>query len=162
MDHLSIVIEVGGGGRIRTSDLWVMSPTSCLCSTPRHVAVQPTPDPAGRPQRPRLPRRYHRSTLRRCPGSRLGSGWDQVGPGRSRPRAPRKLQSQSTTTRVSRCRDTTALTITNVNTASKRTHTPLTIRTAQLQSVASCPLAADLPDRLSGVSQDRSPRNVSS
>jgi DNA polymerase, archaea type len=25
----------GSGGRIRTSDLWVMSPTSCHCSTPR-------------------------------------------------------------------------------------------------------------------------------
>ena len=31
----------GSGGRIRTSDLWVMSPTSCHCSTPRqgHVCV---------------------------------------------------------------------------------------------------------------------------
>ena len=26
----------GSGGRIRTSDLWVMSPTSCHCSTPRY------------------------------------------------------------------------------------------------------------------------------
>ena len=27
----------GSGGGIRTPDLWVMSPTSCRCSTPRHV-----------------------------------------------------------------------------------------------------------------------------
>ena len=27
---------MGSGGRIRTCDLWVMSPTSCHCSTPRH------------------------------------------------------------------------------------------------------------------------------
>jgi len=26
----------GSGGGIRTHDLWVMSPTSCRCSTPRH------------------------------------------------------------------------------------------------------------------------------
>ena len=30
---------VGSGGRIRTSDLRVMSPTSCLCSTPHHVKI---------------------------------------------------------------------------------------------------------------------------
>ena len=30
------VLGTGSGGRIRTSDLWVMSPTSCHCSTPRH------------------------------------------------------------------------------------------------------------------------------
>ena len=27
----------GSGGGIRTPDLWVMSPTSCRCSTPRHA-----------------------------------------------------------------------------------------------------------------------------
>ena len=31
----------GSGGRIRTSDLWVMSPTSCHCSTPRRVPLRP-------------------------------------------------------------------------------------------------------------------------
>ena len=39
-----------------------------------------------RPRRPRLPRSRPRSTLRRCRGSRPGSGWDRVGPRRSRPR----------------------------------------------------------------------------
>src|SRR5699024_3050175 len=34
-DTLSDRCIRGSGGRIRTSDLWVMSPTSCLCSTPR-------------------------------------------------------------------------------------------------------------------------------
>ena len=77
---------IGSGGRIRTSDLWVMSPTSCHCSTPRHEGVG-----GGRgrgPRRPRLPGGRPPSTLRRCPGSRPGSGWNRVGPGRSRPRAP--------------------------------------------------------------------------
>ena len=40
------------------------------------------------PQRPRLPRGRPRSTLRRCTGSRPGSGWDRVEPVRSRPRTP--------------------------------------------------------------------------
>jgi len=44
--------------------------------------------PAG-PRRPRLPRGRPRSTLRRCGGSRPGSGWDRVGPPRPRPRARR-------------------------------------------------------------------------
>ncbi len=30
------VVSLGGGGGIRTPDLWVMSPTSYRCSTPRH------------------------------------------------------------------------------------------------------------------------------
>ncbi len=30
---------VGSGERIRTSDLRVMSPTSCLCSTPHRVKI---------------------------------------------------------------------------------------------------------------------------
>jgi hypothetical protein len=85
----------GGGGGIRTRDLWVMSPTSCRCSTPRqstlpnpHKLVRSRPGGRGRPRRPRLPQGCPCSTLRRCGGSRPGSGWDRVGPPRSRPRAP--------------------------------------------------------------------------
>jgi hypothetical protein len=44
--------------------------------------------PGGCPQRPRLPRGRPRSTLRRCTGSRPGSGWVRVEPVRSRPRTP--------------------------------------------------------------------------
>lgn len=83
--------ETGSGGGIRTPDLWVMSPTSCRCSTPRRGRQEGSPDGSGgrgRPRRPRLPRGRPRSTLRRCAGSRPGSGWDRVGPARSRPRAP--------------------------------------------------------------------------
>jgi hypothetical protein len=29
------LIDIGCGGRIRTCDLWVMSPTSCLAAPPR-------------------------------------------------------------------------------------------------------------------------------
>ena len=44
---------IGSGGWIRTNDLWVMSPASCHCSTPRHASIlaQPTagynPHPVG-------------------------------------------------------------------------------------------------------------------
>ena len=94
----SLLRLVGSGGGIRTLDLWVMSPTSCRCSTPRRACVVypigsrlPNPGRTGgreRPRRPRLPWSRPHSTLRRCVGSRPGSGWDRVGPTRSRPRAP--------------------------------------------------------------------------
>src|SRR5215212_9881591 len=36
--HLVVpAFYLGSGGGIRTPDLWVMSPTSCRCSTPRRV-----------------------------------------------------------------------------------------------------------------------------
>src|SRR5829696_5419222 len=36
--HLMVpALTFGSGGGIRTPDLWVMSPTSCRCSTPRRV-----------------------------------------------------------------------------------------------------------------------------
>jgi hypothetical protein len=109
------VFYLGSGGGIRTPDLWVMSPTSCRCSTPRRalgysrsvatrrvgvlrasgrLAVWPSAfwpaacEGGGCPRRPRLPWGRPHSTLRRCAGSRPGSGWDRVGPARSRPRAP--------------------------------------------------------------------------
>jgi hypothetical protein len=68
--------QLGSGGGIRTRDLWVMSPTSCRCSTPRCLG-------AGgwrveRARRPRLPRGHPRSTLRRWRRARPGSGWDGV------------------------------------------------------------------------------------
>ena len=87
-------LAIGSGGGIRTPDLWVMSPTSCRCSTPRRTgACRPgssgrlplvprvcAPGGRGRPRRPRLPWGRPHSTLRRCGGSRPGSGWDRVGP----------------------------------------------------------------------------------
>ena len=81
-----------------------MSPTSCRCSTPRRVLAigyglsswlsarsasrRLDSEGGGCPRRPRLPWGRPHSTLRRCAGSRPGSGWDRVGPARSRPRAP--------------------------------------------------------------------------
>ena len=151
----------GSGGRIRTSDLWVMSPTSCHCSTPRQggfTCVQ-IPEPARCPQRPRLPQRHHCSTLRRCIGSRPGSGWDRVGPIRSRPRAPRKLQEivvnrWITSPRYHRAHHTRH--------TLNLTHTPSIIRITRLQSVTSCPPMTYQPNRLLGISHDRSRRDVSS
>jgi hypothetical protein len=34
--YRSLVVVISSGGRIRTSDLWVMSPTSYHCSTPQY------------------------------------------------------------------------------------------------------------------------------
>ena len=59
---------------------------------PRRLAIGPSSrwrtEGGGCPRRPRLPWGRPHSTLRRCAGSRPGSGWDRVGPARSRPRAP--------------------------------------------------------------------------
>ena len=33
-------LALGSGGRIRTYDLWVMSPTSCHCSTPHRKSAE--------------------------------------------------------------------------------------------------------------------------
>src|SRR5918998_6972042 len=39
--HLSVpAFTSGSGGGIRTPDLWVMSPTSCRCSTPRRALAR--------------------------------------------------------------------------------------------------------------------------
>jgi hypothetical protein len=38
-DHRASHTRIGSGGRIRTCDLRVMSPTSCHCSTPRRVTI---------------------------------------------------------------------------------------------------------------------------
>ena len=159
----------GSGGRIRTSDLWVMSPTSCHCSTPRQSRHSYAPvfvfGDAGRPRRPRLPQRYHCSTLRRCVGSRPGSGWDRVGPTRSRPRAPRIVQHVLTTCSESWiCSSSrTGFTAPTTKSSSILTlHYPLTIRTTRLQSVTRCPPVAYQPDRLSGVSRTQRPWDVSS
>ncbi len=78
----------GSGGGIRTHDLWVMSPASCRCSTPRRCE-RSCSGPSAQPcaQRPRLPRGCPRSTLRRWCGARPGSEWFGVFPHRSRPRA---------------------------------------------------------------------------
>ena len=35
--EIGVVCDVSSGGRIRTSDLRVMSPTSCHCSTPQSI-----------------------------------------------------------------------------------------------------------------------------
>ena len=34
------LFELSGGGRTRTCDLWVMSPTSYHCSTPRYATAK--------------------------------------------------------------------------------------------------------------------------
>jgi hypothetical protein len=168
--------DVGSGGRIRTSDLWVMSPTSCHCSTPRQRTgaarqIRVRTGNGGRPQRPRLPTRRRVSTLRRCRGSRPGSGWDRVGPRRSRPRAPRIPRTHTDSLvllapRTRRLRHHRAHHEdhfpSHTDQHRAREHTPLTIRTPRLQSVTGCPPGAYQPGRLPGVSRTRRPWDVSS
>jgi hypothetical protein len=126
-----------------------MSPTSCHCSTPRHVA-----DRHGLrredPQRPRLPGNRSPSTLRRCGGSRPGSGWDRVGPPRSRPRvlpahAPRRPPHVSLGAHhhATARRERDAM--------RPAADPPSTIRTGRLRSVARRPPPAYQPGRLPGV-----------
>ena len=171
---------MGSGGRIRTSDLWVMSPTSCHCSTPRRVVtssrersvcllcMSPGQAPGGCPQRPRLPPRHRGSTLRRCRGSRPGSGWNRVGPRRSRPRAPRIPRHPHTHINraeplcPSRLHRAHHEAIDTDRTRTPSGHTPLTIRTHRLQSVTRCPPCAYQPGRLPGVSRTQRPWDVSS
>jgi hypothetical protein len=84
------VLNMGSGGGIRTRDLWVMSPTSCHCSTPRcwgRLGDQARRVAGVCARRPRLPRGRPRSTLRRWRRARPGSGWFGVVRRRSRPRA---------------------------------------------------------------------------
>ncbi len=80
----------GSGGWIRTTDLRVMSPTSCHCSTPRRrghrsQVLSPLPSPLSSlgkvhgPTLPAVPRQYHR----RCGVSPPGSAWFGVVPPRS-------------------------------------------------------------------------------
>ncbi len=79
----------GSGGRIRTYDLRVMSPTSCHCSTPRHLYSVSIPHfPArhggdGSGCTDLVSQRVSRQYLRRCTVSRPSSGWGSVGPVRS-------------------------------------------------------------------------------
>src|SRR5207247_2530315 len=54
--------QVGCGGRIRTDDLRVMSPTSCRCSTPRHQYTQAV---AGPPRGGLVPGRRRGTRARR-------------------------------------------------------------------------------------------------
>ena len=63
--------QIGSGGWIRTTDLRVMSPTSCHCSTPRWEWRTDL-----------VSQRSNRQYLRRCRVSRPGSGWTGVGPRR--------------------------------------------------------------------------------
>ena len=73
-----------------------MSPTSCRCSTPRRIgsarigsASLRATTAAGGARGGLASRGVAPAVLfRRCAGSRPGSGWDRVGPARSRPRTP--------------------------------------------------------------------------
>ena len=159
----------GSGGRIRTCDLWVMSPTSCHCSTPRRrVCATGSGHPGGCPRRPRLPRSRPRSTLRRCHGSRPGSGWVRVGPWRSRPRTPLMAPGSVSHTRLAGRRESrrpgAAPSAPGPPRPSRSVHRarcsrrvggdpPSPISTGPLQSVARCPRPACQPGRLPGGSR---------
>ncbi len=170
------MVFLGSGGGIRTRDLWVMSPTSCHCSTPRYRGDAGTNlRSAGVcARRPRLPRSRPRSTLRRWRRARPGSGWIGVVRRRSRPRAhPSFPRCDSLGSTIS-CLDTTRLrpsllcgpvlaepSLPHAAHARRRGlpttrdnggHTPpSTMSTASLRSVTRRPRAASQPGGLPGV-----------
>ena len=131
-----------------------MSPTSCRCSTPRHGCTGL--EGAGRcPQRPRLPRGRPRSTLRRCPGSRPGSGWVRVEPERSRPRTPPRLAGSACDTlggariRPDPHRSLRGTGRRHANGEAEE-NPPSAMSTGRLRSVTRRPPLASLPGRLPG------------
>jgi hypothetical protein len=69
------------------NELPLLHPAACRLCWRAHARSGPRDPVEERPRRPRLPWGRPQSTLRRCGGSRPGSGWDRVGPPRSRPRA---------------------------------------------------------------------------
>ena len=109
---------------------------------------------AGRcPQRPRLPRGRPRSTLRRCPGSRPGSGWVRVEPERSRPRTPprlrdrpRQLGGAPLATRAAPSGERGVL----AHGMGHDENPPSAMSTGRLRSVTGRPPPASLPGRLPG------------
>ncbi len=88
--------RIGSGGGIRTHDLWVMSPTSCRCSTPRRRMGKRTRGETrgwcggaggGAAREGRISREVALPVLRRrWRGARPGSGWDRVEHRRARSR----------------------------------------------------------------------------
>ena len=158
-------VGVGSGGRIRTSDLWVMSPTSCHCSTPRHGAQADSP-PAVRGARSGLA--SHRVTAAVLSGAALGhdrvrdgTGWGQGALGHGHPAGRAISHHTHTWGRTRSTTGSTALTTKRCDTVLSG-HTPLTIRTPRLQSVTGCPPGAYQPGRLPGVSRTRRSWDVSS
>ena len=109
--------EMVAGGGIRTPDLWVMSPTSCRCSTPRRTDRRPAVGSVGLSMRRFVCRRVP-AAPRGVPGAggargglasrgvaptvlsgaalghdrvRDGTGWGQRALGHGRPRPPEHL-----------------------------------------------------------------------
>src|SRR5690606_3491915 len=82
------MVATGSGGGIRTRDLWVMSPTSCRCSTPRCLRTRETAiHPFGCVRSGLTSHAVPRAVLS---GAAMGHDQvrdgDWVGPWRSRPR----------------------------------------------------------------------------
>ena len=129
------------------------------------------------PQRPRLPRGHPRSTLRRCSGSRPGSGWDRVEPERSRPRTRPSRPHRHTCEQfqdgmgvASVCRGLLVVRLCQTFCTFCRTHAPMAqgwgvvfgcrvewggdppsaMSTGRLRSVTSRPPPASQPGRLPG------------
>ena len=143
----------GSGGRIRTSDLWVMSPTSCHCSTPRRVCrcgIRRCGAPAAASPPTGSPPQYSPALRRVTTGFGMGPGGANA------------LSATGTPHRPIHTTGTTAPTTKKQLVPARPDTSPLTIRTTPLQSVARCPRVAYQPGRLPGVSRGSRPWGVSS
>jgi hypothetical protein len=153
--------RIGSGGRIRTSDLWVMSPTSCHCSTPRHLAPADNHTLVGCARSGLASHRVAPAVLSGAAAGhdrvRDGTGWGHgaLGHGHIRPTCTCRFHTYYGGLRrqhTMRCLTPARPPRTSKSCVSKMF--PSTIRTRQLQSVAGCPPRAYQPGRLPGVSQD--------
>ena len=154
-------VGLGSGGRIRTSDLWVMSPTSCHCSTPRHAsAVRPSSSswrwdvPAAASPPTQFPMQYSPALSRVTTGFGMGPGGATTlsATGTAHRRMQRLLfLSRGRVLRAGAHRPHRAHH--EVRHPEVGPKFPSTIRTRQLQSVARCPPRAYQPGRLPGVSR---------
>ena len=139
----------GSGGRIRTCDLWVMSPTSCHCSTPRHGCHVPAMMRGARGglASPGVTTRVLSGAVPGHDRVRDGSGWSQHALDHGRPASSQCIPHAWGVMRPLRAHHEVRI----VRRSPEKSAS--TIRTRQLQSVARCPPRAYLPGRLPGVSR---------
>ena len=135
-----------GGGGIRTRDLWVMSPTSCRCSTPRHECILDS-----RRGGARSGLASHGVAPAVLSGAALGhdrvrdgSGWSQNALGHGHRPASRVRCAHASR------RSQVAARVRTGRVRRDRRNPPSAMSTSRLRSVTRRPPLASLPGRLPG------------